>query len=100
MAATTQPEFAASLDARLNEMGRGSRSALADACEVRPASVTGWLRQGNLPTPEKWPVIEEFCSWPSGRVADLVGEVSAAEVHRLRAKVDELTARLERLESD
>jgi hypothetical protein len=94
-----QPEFAKTLDQRLDEMGRGSRSALADACAVRPASVTGWLRQGNLPTPEKWTIIEQFCSWPSGRVADLVGEVSAAEVQRLRLQVEELTARLDRIES-
>lgn len=86
------------LDQQLDAMGRGSRSQLADACGVRAASVTGWIRQGNTPTRDKWPLIEEFCSWPEGRIAELVGEVSVARLERLQAQIDSLTQRLEQLE--
>lgn len=90
--------LAMALDETLDRMGRGSRSGLADACGVRAASVTGWLRQGNTPTRDRWPLIEAFCSWPDGRIAELIGEVSAVEVEDLRAQLADITERLERLE--
>lgn len=78
----------------LQDPPRGLKSDLARAAGVKGATITKWAAGQVCPSPEHWPVIEQFFGLEPGRIAR-VGGVD----HILSRHAEDLAALLERFAS-
>lgn len=68
---------------------RGTQAQLARALKVPPPTITKWSQRQTCPSPEYWPVIEEFFGWEPDTIAGVGGlapsTISAVETAILGA---------------